>query len=265
MSSGWYLVLPSNSSLNVYPNNTVASYQTKLETPITLSGEYECALFELEYTQSWQNIEVEDSKVEFTYFTSDERKNTQMITIPPGFYETPEEICIHLWHGFNATPDNPKKAIHKYDKLTKKFGVNLPKGSRIKWSSNLMRMLGFNHEDDTNLPNHHTCPDSTWCHGTHIVDVHRNYRSIYVYSDILEHIPVGDMSAPLLRISGTNGKGGENVRIIFDTPLYVPIRKKNFDSVQIDLRNVFGELIPFQGGHSSVTLHIRPAQPYYLR
>jgi hypothetical protein len=265
MSNGWYLVLPSNSSLSVYPDNSVASYQTKLETPVSLSGDYECALFELEYTRSWQNIEAEDANVEFTYLASDGRPRSHNFMIPPGFYETVEEICNHIWYGLKNAPDNPRMAIHKYDKLTRKFGVNLPKGSRLRWSPNLMRILGFIDEEDTHLPNHRTCPDSSWCHGSHIADVHRNYRSIYVYSDILEHVPVGDTSAPLLRIAGTSGKGGESVRVIFDTPLYVPIRKKHFDSIQIDLRNVFGDLIPFQGGHSSVTLHIRPAQPFYLR
>ena len=123
MSSGWYLVLPSNSSLNVYPNNTVASYQTKLQTPVSLDGEWECALFELEYTRSWQNIEVGDSLVHFTYQKKDESHYTHTFTIPPGFYETTEEIGIHFSHGFKNVPDCPKKAIYKYAPLIKKFAI----------------------------------------------------------------------------------------------------------------------------------------------
>ena len=47
--SHFYVTLPSDSSMNTYPDNTVAHYVTKLPRPINLDGDYEVALAELIY------------------------------------------------------------------------------------------------------------------------------------------------------------------------------------------------------------------------
>ena len=52
----FYLTLPSNASMKIYPNNTVAKYITKLASNIELDGEWEVALTEIMYTSKWANI-----------------------------------------------------------------------------------------------------------------------------------------------------------------------------------------------------------------
>ena len=82
-------------------------------------------------------------------------------------------------------------------------------------------------------------------------------HSLYIYCDILEHIPVGDVAAPLLRVIGITGKQGDTIRKTYDKPMYVPVRMKNFDSIEIDIRTDTGESVPFQYGKSEVILHFK--------
>ena len=48
--SGFYVTLPSNSSLDHFPENTKSSYRTLLAKPITLNQPYEVAIVEVNYS-----------------------------------------------------------------------------------------------------------------------------------------------------------------------------------------------------------------------
>ena len=52
----FYLVLPSNSSTSMYPNNTLAQFVTNLPRRVSLSGEWECGLTEIHYPHDWYNV-----------------------------------------------------------------------------------------------------------------------------------------------------------------------------------------------------------------
>ena len=40
----FYVTLPSNASMNIFPNNKKSNYTTQFNTPIVLDGNYEVAL-----------------------------------------------------------------------------------------------------------------------------------------------------------------------------------------------------------------------------
>ena len=50
----FYITLPSNSSLEYFPNNTLNNFTTKLHSALRLDGEYEVGLVELSYPQNWK-------------------------------------------------------------------------------------------------------------------------------------------------------------------------------------------------------------------
>ena len=56
MASDFYIVLPSNSSMDIHPNNTLAQYITNLPRRISLNGEWECGLTEIHYPHDWYNV-----------------------------------------------------------------------------------------------------------------------------------------------------------------------------------------------------------------
>ena len=62
MNSHFYVILPSDSSVGSYPNNTVARFVTKLPERIHLEGDYEMALAEIIYPHSWYNVDNTDGR-----------------------------------------------------------------------------------------------------------------------------------------------------------------------------------------------------------
>jgi hypothetical protein len=45
----FYLTLPSNASLDVFPDNKTGSYRVKLPHPIDLNGNWEVGLYSISY------------------------------------------------------------------------------------------------------------------------------------------------------------------------------------------------------------------------
>ena len=89
-------------------------------------------------------------------------------------------------------------------------------------------------------------------------------HALYVYCNVLECVSVGDTMAPLLRIVAVKGSRGEMTYIQYDQPRYIPLQKKTFDSIEIDIRDDTGESIPFDSGKLIVTLHFRRAKNAYF-
>ena len=50
------MTLPSNSSMDVFPDNTLTTYRTLLPEYIHLNGDYECALTEISIPTTWPNV-----------------------------------------------------------------------------------------------------------------------------------------------------------------------------------------------------------------
>ena len=96
------------------------------------------------------------------------------------------------------------------------------------------------------------------------VDVNGGFYGMYVYCDIAENQLVGDASAPLLRIVPMQQSGvsqGDVVAHTFSTPHYVPVKRKNFETIQVDIRSDTGEKVAFQRRKLTVTLNFRKSRP----
>jgi len=91
-----------------------------------------------------------------------------------------------------------------------------------------------------------------------------NIRSVFVYCDLLEHVPVGDTKTPLLRMVDKSTELQGNVHRVFNPTLYVPLQKKCFDTVEIDMMIDTGDPVPFLSGKSFVILEFRRViHPYF--
>ncbi len=54
--SEFQLTLPSNASITFSPDNKPTNYTTTLPSPISLEGEWEAALIDIQYPHNWMNI-----------------------------------------------------------------------------------------------------------------------------------------------------------------------------------------------------------------
>ena len=62
--------------------------------------------------------------------------------------------------------------------------------------------------------------------GTEVSDINGGIHSLYIYCDLLESVPVGDIEAPLLRVVDGRGKHGKMQSRYFEKPRYIPLQKK---------------------------------------
>lgn len=89
-------------------------------------------------------------------------------------------------------------------------------------------------------------------------DYRRSIHNIYIYCSLCENTDVGDKRVPLLRNVAFNiEKFGRTINVLFDSPLYVNVNTKLIESIDVELRDDMGVLVPFIEGKTVLTLHFR--------
>ena len=61
----FYIILPSNNTLNKVYRNTSSHFKPTLINPIELKGDYECCLHEISYYQSFNTITRRNNQLKF--------------------------------------------------------------------------------------------------------------------------------------------------------------------------------------------------------
>jgi len=63
--------------------------------------------------------------------------------------------------------------------------------------------------------------------------------------------------APLLRIVNMEVTRSHAIHHIMNPPLFVPVHKKNFDTIEMNIMTDTGETVPFMDGKSVVVLEFK--------
>ena len=88
MESEFYVMLPSNSSMEYFPDNKTSNFVTKLSRTLQLDGEWEVDLAEIVYPHTWYNICEEKNSVEiYTLGNLYLVFKTAEFSIQPGYYK----------------------------------------------------------------------------------------------------------------------------------------------------------------------------------
>ena len=66
------------------------------------------------------------------------------------------------------------------------------------------------------------------------------------------------------RIVPVEGKDGQRVSKSFVRPQYVPVSRKQFETIEVNIKRDTGEPVPFEFGRVLITLHFRQSRPLYL-
>jgi len=126
--------------------------------------------------------------------------------------------------------DRNKPPLVGFSMLSSKVKLNFYRAgdtrASVDFSPDLARLLGFEPYK------RYMCEGVT---GKRTPNLMPNIRSVYVYCDILKHVPVGDTKAPLLRTVDKPSSLGGNVHRILNPTLYVPLQKRYFDTVEINM------------------------------
>ena len=250
MSSDQFnMVLPSNSSLDIFPSNSLASYITKLSQPLNLEGQWEVGLGEIQFEKSWYNVREKENLI--FYFPAS-GKPFHVVKIPIGYYPTIEELISIIHQELQkADPNFLHYTKFTFDKISNRVQVEVKSGATISFSDDIATIFGFQTPFDTALKTTTTAPFS--------VNIQLGIYSLYVYTDLAEAQTVGDTRVPLLRIVPSQGQHGEFITRTYERLQYVPVAKSLIDTIRIDIRDDTGELIQFQSGKVVITLHLRLA------
>lgn len=239
----FYLTLPSNASLDIFPRNQISNFTVKLAKPIDLKGPWEVALTEIQYPHSWNTFDRENAK--FTIMRKSEPP--LQLTFPPGFYDTIGSVVDAV----NKVLTNKMLSADVrlfYDYIQRKVyfrASNVYTGFFTR--DKMARVLG--HVQNVYQPE----PEDKTCG-----DIQGGFYSLFVYSDIIEHQRVGDSFAPLLRCVEVTGNNNSMVTIRYTKPDYVNVSKHYFDTLTIEIKDDQNENVAFKYGKVLVKLHFRP-------
>jgi len=318
--SSFYMTLPSNSSMDVFPDNTLAEYATKLPQNFDMQGEWEVGMSEIQFPTSWYNVSRQDARLFLKVTPYGQSSREVNISPPAGLYDTPEILVKEINSLIAAAKIDIKTIRFKYNNISKKISceahnlgehLNTIAETTFIMTEHLAEMLGFNWErgkefiasahresaSDVDYSEQlpmgeyqrkqfdilaqypdkadfvEVCPFNKILEidesneidsytAENVCDLNRGFFSLFVYCDVVEPVVVGDVLVPLLRTVNITAKEGIMVSRIFETVQYVPVHRKQFDTIEIHIRDDTGRRIPFQRGKVIVTLHFRRKLPF---
>ena len=100
--------------------------------------------------------------------------------------------------------------------------------------------------------------------GEREADLEYGFHDLYIYCDIAQAQYVGDALVPLLRIVPVEGVDGQRINKSFLRPQYIPVDRKVFETIEVNIRRDTGESVPFESGKVLLTLHFRERKPAYF-
>ena len=297
MATDFYLTLPSNASMKMYPDNTLAHYITDLPRRIDVTGEWECGLAEIQYPHTWYNVTEED-----VWFFLAENNPTGLIPrmkLASGYYKGPVTLMNRINRGLQRMMTDKTRAKLSYNTITQKMTLHMSPDTvfTIPYHSAVGPTLGFRKSvvtspsavvvaaaaaaaDNTRRYVHPRLggtdigvtpsatvimpptdsPDARYPfrkEADDVVNMTRGFDTIYVYTDVVESRIVGDSLAPFLRTLRVAGSHGATVSDRFTNIHYVPLLYSHFKSIEMDIRDDTGRRVPFEYGRVTVTLHFR--------
>lgn len=277
MENEFYLTLLSNSSMQYFPDNTTTKFTTQLHRRIRLTGSWVVGLAEVQYPCSFLAVTNTDNLIYYrttppdesgeassltadqlledatTYFmnpsrTAYTRGGWYVLRIPAGNYENIEDIVDAI--NKHSLLDSLLK--FDYSRITKrvalKLGVSVPV---LGLSPRLALQLGYMPGTNLAVNQIPTHPANVWIGLP---------SQMFIYCDIVEPQLVGDVLSPLVRIvnvTSDNYNYGCHKDVIFSPTHYMPVMRKEFENLEIDIRTETGACMPFEFGTLSLKLHFK--------
>ena len=138
----FYLTLPSNASLNEFPNNKTTSYRVKLPQSIDLEGVWEVGLYSISYPNTWYTLQ---KGVDTHLFYGDRTGLFQQVIMDYGYYHSMPELIKAANKALSRNVSNNIKLT--YNALTGKVTVQIKNGFQFAVMKPLSIILGFGGKD----------------------------------------------------------------------------------------------------------------------
>lgn len=263
-------------------NNTLNHFRVQLPQRVALQGDWEVGLCEMMYPHTWFNID-HTEYVRIGWKDENDRNGKPRFTwalLTANQYNTADEIAAALTkahaEGLNEAVRSEVISLERamaltvafqYNESNKRFEITVGKPnlladennvwmdeddkSVIKFSPKLQYMLGFSDEVSFSVI---SFPLLT---GKYPVDLKGGFYSLYVYCDLISNQIVGNSLVPLLRTVTIEGGHEDTINAVFTSPHYIPLSKREFDSIEIKINDDQNQPVKFNYGKVLVKLHLR--------
>ena len=259
------IILPSNASLRMFPNNTPSSYTIKLQSPVELRGPYMAALDEITLPRCWVNQPDDPDPNNQLSFVIANQDTSLNCVVRAGHYRSAITLIKELNKIIKPVfKDGPRPAygdgqrygeVFIYHQAQNKVNISLKSNVTLRLSPRLRRIIGFQGADVLTGP--------LQVEAQHHVNVNEGLDALYVYVNIIHDRIVGDTTAPLLRMVPIKGEGDNaesNFHKSFRRLQWVPVKLNAFDVITINIRDGRGNLIPFNPGQGDTIATLRLAK-----
>ena len=185
-------------------------------------------------------------------------KHHQAYAMPAGYYPSIEHILQKLNQNIRKTFRNTSTDNHDLLSLDPRKGrvsLKLKPTVRLRFSRKLADLLGFKLR-------HYKGPFYRLAERPY--SLKRHLGSLHVYLNIMQDRVVGDTTAPLIGMVPHVDAFPEGLHIANHTflrPHYFPVKAKFIETVTCNIRDSEGDLISFDQGECTLTLHLVRASP----
>jgi hypothetical protein len=236
------IVLPSNASMDIFPDNRLSHFKVRLPQRIELTNDWECGLSEISFTKSWYNMPSGEN-ITISNYPSDK---LPIIEVDAGNYNKAEDLISHINSKIQSKWSDllfeipvltvDAKGLLNYKKPGR---IDRNTGIQLKFSSYLTEILGVEQERPINI--------------------HQKFTSLFVYCSIIDQVIIGHTRGPLLRVVNAHPEFpfGRHITETFEEPYYMQLSSKTFDEIEIYLRNDSGEAPYFNFGRVVISLHFK--------
>lgn len=252
------VVLPSNSSMNYFPDNTTTSFSTRLSREIELYGQWLVGLSEIHVPCTTLHVRREDAILSVN-------EAGEKFSFQHGNFESVYTLIEAINEGLFTYYG---KEVHEklfYDekggyvsKRVYKQPNDAAEKKATKLSDTIKRILGFDilkkDEKFVGKRNFIITAKEPASLSRAVPD------QLFVYSNICEPCIVGDTHAPLLKIVNIEANQfnyGSTIVKRFAPVTYIPLLTNRFQTIDIDIRDQFGNPIAFQFGTLTAQLHFK--------
>lgn len=141
-----------------------------------------------------------------------------------------------------------------YDKLYKRYEVVLRNDRyALALTENLATILGF----DPSIKYYY---GKQYCRADDFPMLSRGITALYVYTNIIDSVHIGDVKAPLLLTCPFKQGNDHNDKVHqleFLNPTYVPLNRSIINQINIAIYDDAGVPVPFLYGKTKLSLHFR--------
>jgi hypothetical protein len=259
----FYMTLASNSSMDYYKENKTCNFTVQLPKTLTLDGKWKVAVAEVHHPNTFLNVAEGSDSILFRVrnrgriFENFNKDCLEKFSIPTKTYKTIQEIIYainFLFASFVNTEKKETESVYAFIYDESKNKVLPTEGakrvfSEIFFNERLALILGYTPDQNVITHSEEFIRCSDLSNGIP--------NMMLIYCDLIEPVVFGDTLAKVLRIVNIekNKSFGSSSHKEFEKIQYLPLLKKEFETISIELRDETGRFMPFEFGTVMVVLH----------